>query len=230
MAKPGTLRPLPADAGCSALAWRAQLSLPLANPDQRWVAERVGALLACPRQETPPFTTRRRRACPARMGRPAQGNRLANLSDMLANPATVWRRVIVPAKRRSRLRRAGMAAASAWLRAAPRRKPPVSPTLPFGVTAVCRPSQRQTRRVPRIRRVLIRDPLGRFAPQALLCTNPAQNPVQSLRWFVQRWQLEVTFHEERDHLGVETQRHREAIRPEGRKREGRRLIDKKRLP
>jgi len=30
--------------------------------------------------------------------------------------------------------------------------------------------------------------------------------VQVLRWFVQRWQLEVTFREVRDHLGVETQR------------------------
>jgi hypothetical protein len=25
-------------------------------------------------------------------------------------------------------------------------------------------------------------------------------------WFVMRWRLEVTFHEVRDHLGVETQR------------------------
>lgn len=54
--------------------------------------------------------------------------------------------------------------------------------------------------------MLVRDPFGRFDPQALLCTDPAQNPVQVLRWFVQRWQLEVTFHEVRDHLGVETQR------------------------
>ena len=29
---------------------------------------------------------------------------------------------------------------------------------------------------------------------------------QALSWFVQRWQLEVTFREVRDHLGVETQR------------------------
>ncbi len=57
-----------------------------------------------------------------------------------------------------------------------------------------------------IRWVLVRDPLGRFDPQALLCTDPAQDPVQILRWFVQRWQLEVTFREVRDHLGVETQR------------------------
>ena len=53
---------------------------------------------------------------------------------------------------------------------------------------------------------LVRDPLGRFSPQALLCTDPAQDAVQVLRWFVQRWQLEVTFREMRDHLGVETQR------------------------
>ena len=53
---------------------------------------------------------------------------------------------------------------------------------------------------------LVRDPLGRFDPQALLCTDPAQDPMQILRWFVQRWQLEVTFREVRDHLGVETQR------------------------
>lgn len=52
----------------------------------------------------------------------------------------------------------------------------------------------------------MRDPLGRFDPQALLCTDPAQDPVQILRWFVQRWQLEVTFREVREHLGVETQR------------------------
>jgi hypothetical protein len=43
-------------------------------------------------------------------------------------------------------------------------------------------------------------------PQALLCTDLAQEPLQIVRWFVQRWQLEVTFREVRDHLGVKTQR------------------------
>ena len=57
-----------------------------------------------------------------------------------------------------------------------------------------------------IRWVLLRDPCRRFEPQALLCTDPAQEPLQVIRWFVQRWQLEVTFREVRDHLGVETQR------------------------
>jgi len=57
-----------------------------------------------------------------------------------------------------------------------------------------------------VRWVLIRDPDGAFAPQALLCTDPAATPEQILGWFVQRWQLEVTFEEARRHLGVETQR------------------------
>lgn len=57
-----------------------------------------------------------------------------------------------------------------------------------------------------IRWVLIRDPKGTFKAQALLCTDPNVRPVQILEWFVMRWQTEVTFHEVRTHLGVETQR------------------------
>jgi hypothetical protein len=57
-----------------------------------------------------------------------------------------------------------------------------------------------------IRWLLVRDPLGRFTPQALLCTPLEHSPEQVLRWFMQRWQLEVTFEEARAHLGVETQR------------------------
>ena len=53
-----------------------------------------------------------------------------------------------------------------------------------------------------IRWVLIRDPQGSFATQALLCTDPAAEPTQILEWFVLRWQLEVTFQEVRTHLGV----------------------------
>jgi hypothetical protein len=57
-----------------------------------------------------------------------------------------------------------------------------------------------------IRWVLIRDPKGEFRTQALLCTDLNVDPVQIIRWFVMRWQLEVTFQEVRAHLGVETQR------------------------
>ena len=57
-----------------------------------------------------------------------------------------------------------------------------------------------------IRWVVIRDLLGKFKTQALLCTDLNEEPEQILKWFVMRWQLEVTFHEVRDQLGVETQR------------------------
>lgn len=57
-----------------------------------------------------------------------------------------------------------------------------------------------------IRWVLVRDPEGPFASQALLCTNQSAQAVQIVEWFVMRWPMEVTFHEVRTHLGVETQR------------------------
>ena len=100
---------------------------------------------------------------------------------MLANPATPWPRVTVPG----------------WYGEG-ERMVEISTS-----TAVWRHSGMPV--VP-IWWVLVRDPLGRFSPQALLCTDLTQDAVQVLRWFVQRWQLEVTFREVRDHLGVETQR------------------------
>ena len=57
-----------------------------------------------------------------------------------------------------------------------------------------------------LRWVLVRDPLGTFATQALLCTDQDATAAQILGWFVQRWQLEATLEEARRHLGVETQR------------------------
>jgi len=57
-----------------------------------------------------------------------------------------------------------------------------------------------------IRWVIVRDPLGKFKTQALLCTDQQATPSQIVDWFVQRWQLEVTLREVREHLGVETQR------------------------
>jgi hypothetical protein len=57
-----------------------------------------------------------------------------------------------------------------------------------------------------IRWVLIRDPKGKFQTQALLSTDLNVQPAQIVKWFVLRWQLEVTLREVRQHLGVETQR------------------------
>jgi hypothetical protein len=119
---------------------------------------------------------------PGTNGRPrTKGKRLANLSEVLTDAATPWQRVTVPRWYGEGERAVEISSATAvWRHGG-------MPIVP-------------------IRWVLVRDPLGRFDPQALLCTDPAQDPVQVLRWFVQRWQLEVTFREVRDHLGVETQR------------------------
>jgi len=57
-----------------------------------------------------------------------------------------------------------------------------------------------------MRWVIVRDPLGKFKTQALLCTDLQVQPAQIVHWFIQRWQLEVTHREVREHLGVETQR------------------------
>jgi len=54
--------------------------------------------------------------------------------------------------------------------------------------------------------VLLRDPQSYCSPQALLCTDQAISPPQIIEWFVLRWQVEVTLHEVRTHLGGETQR------------------------
>jgi hypothetical protein len=57
-----------------------------------------------------------------------------------------------------------------------------------------------------LRWVLVRDPLGEFEPLAVLCTDPQAVPIQIIEWFIMRWPVEVTFHEARAHLGIETQR------------------------
>ena len=51
--------------------------------------------------------------------------------------------------------------------------------------------------VPR-RWVLVRDPQGEFATQALLCTDLAVDPAQTLKWLVLRWQLEGTLVESQE--------------------------------
>ncbi len=119
---------------------------------------------------------------PGTVGRPrTKGARLPNLSDVLVDETTCWQRLAVPAWYGERERVVEICSATAvWRHAG-------LPVLP-------------------IRWVLLRDPQHRFDPQALLCTDPACDPLQIVRWYVRRWQVEVTFREARDHLGVETQR------------------------
>ena len=119
---------------------------------------------------------------PGTMGRPRRkGARLPTLSEVLATQGTRWQTVHVPGWYGAGERTIEIASATAvWQHAG-------LPVVP-------------------IRWVLIRDPLNRFAPQALLCTDPARDPARIVGWFVRRWQVEVTFQEARAHLGVETQR------------------------
>jgi hypothetical protein len=57
-----------------------------------------------------------------------------------------------------------------------------------------------------LRWVLIRDPEEGFETQALLCTDLDADPERIVCWFARRWQMESTFQEVRQRLGLETQR------------------------
>ncbi len=118
---------------------------------------------------------------PGAKGRPRKkGARQPTLAARLADPGTVWQRCAVDWYGGD-TREVELATGTAvWFHNG-------LPTVP-------------------IRWVLIRDPLGQFEAQALLCTDPVATPKQIVGWFVLRWQVEVTFEESRRHLGVETQR------------------------
>lgn len=116
------------------------------------------------------------------MGRPRlKGARLPNLEQVLVNPETQWQTITV----------------NRWYGEGERQVEICTGTAVWYHTSLP---------VVSIRWVLVRDPLGKFKPQALLSTNQEYSPKQILEWFVRRWQMEVTFEEVRAHLGVETQR------------------------
>ena len=54
--------------------------------------------------------------------------------------------------------------------------------------------------------MVVRDPEGELRTEAFFCTNLEAGAILILRWFILRWNIEVTFEEARAHLGVETQR------------------------
>jgi len=119
---------------------------------------------------------------PRQRGRPRlKGQRLATLAAVAADPATRWARITI----------------ADWYGTGAREVEIVSDTAVWYHTG---------RPPVALRWVLIRDPHGEFATQALLCTDHAVAPAQILAWFVCRWQLEAPFEEARRHLGVETQR------------------------
>jgi hypothetical protein len=119
---------------------------------------------------------------PGTNGRPRKkGERLPTLKQVAENKRTKWQRVTIPDWYGEGRRQVEIVSNTAiWFHSG-------QPPLP-------------------IRWVLIRDPKGKFKTQALLATDLNVAPAQMIKWFVLRWQLEVTFHEVREHLGVETQR------------------------
>ncbi len=119
---------------------------------------------------------------PGTVGRPrVKGERLPLLRDVLADVTTAWQRVTVPGWYGEGTREVELATGTGvWHH----------PGLP----------------VVALRWVLVRDPRGRFDPQALLSTDQALSAPEIVGYFVRRWQVEVTFEEARRHLGLETQR------------------------
>ncbi len=119
---------------------------------------------------------------PGTMGRPRKkGERLPTLEEVLADPSTCWRRVRL----------------SEWYGRGERDLEITTGTAVWfhGGLPV----------VP-IRWVLVRDPTGKLDPKAFLSTDQELDPITILRYFVRRWQIEVTFEEARRHLGMESQR------------------------
>lgn len=122
------------------------------------------------------------KSTPGRMGRPRKkGKRLPTLEKIAEDKLTRWKRLTVQEWYGEKKRELEITSKTAvWFHSG---KPPLP-----------------------IRWVMVRDPKKIFKTQALLCTDIKVSAEQIIEWFVRRWQVEVTFHEVRTHLGVETQR------------------------
>jgi hypothetical protein len=119
---------------------------------------------------------------PHQTGRPRlKGKRLPTLAARATDPMTTWTPLVLPQ----------------WYGASERT---------IEITSGCAIWYHTGLPPVPIRWVLIRDPHGLFATQALLSTDLEAAPAQIIAWFVRRWQMEVTFEEARRHLGMETQR------------------------
>ncbi len=151
----------------------------LARACQRWghtAARLVTRLVLTAQLYDPPPVVPLRRA-----GRKAQkGLRQPKLCERLKDPQTVWTEQTLP-----------------WYGGQPREVQLASGTALW--------HQDGAPPIP-IRWVLVRDVHAAWKPQAFLCTDLTATPEQVVRWFIQRWNIEVTFEEVRAHLGVETQR------------------------
>lgn len=112
--------------------------------------------------------------------KPKKGARQSSLATRLTDAATRWETVCVP-----------------WYGG-------IDKTLEI-VTGISLWYHRGTDPV-RLRWVLVRCPDNTLKPTAFFCSDPTVSADQILRWFVCRWNIEVTFEELRAQLGFETQR------------------------
>lgn len=112
-------------------------------------------------------------------GRPRQrGRRLASPAQW-ARESRGWRTITVPLYGRSKVRVRVRTRVCLWY-----------------TVAGSRP----------IRMVITRDPRGRIQDRAYFCTDPDKDVTQILQLYARRWELEVTFREAKQSLGLEDPR------------------------
>jgi hypothetical protein len=113
--------------------------------------------------------------------KPKKGARQPSLADRLADPDTVWQTVTLLWYGGVEKTVEYMSGTALWYH---RGEAPVA-----------------------LRWVLVRCPDdAHFKPSAYFCSDPTVPAEQILRWFIARWNIEVTFEELRAQLGFETQR------------------------
>jgi len=112
--------------------------------------------------------------------KPKKGERLPNLATRLGDPTTAWRKATLR-----------------WYGGEEKEVEIVSQTCLWyhrGLDPVS------------IRWVLVRCPDESFEPAAFFCSDASVSALEILSWYLERWNIEVTFAEVRTHLGFETQR------------------------
>jgi hypothetical protein len=112
--------------------------------------------------------------------KPKKGPRQPTLAARVAEPATVWQPVTLP-----------------WYGGRP---------MPVDLASGTARWHTDGHDPVPLRWVLVRRPDRRRGPLAFFCTEPTAAAEPIVRWYVDRWAIEVTFEEVRAHLGVETQR------------------------
>ena len=118
---------------------------------------------------------------PGKRGRKkAKGAKLFSFKEMVGMPDLGWKDIIVEGYEKKKKRLKYISNVSLW-------GGDGFPPLP-------------------IRWVLVLDPEGELDPVPLMSTDLTISPEKIITFYIQRWNLEVTFEEVREHLGVETQR------------------------